>query len=452
MDAERAELHLSAESTVLGLILMRGNSAFRTAAGPLSASSWGILSHKAVWEAMHRVDAAGAPVDLVTVSDDLRTHGHEDILECSFVSGLMDGIPRLTNFEHYLKVVRDDAIRREIQKHSQMLGARAAEDDLSGVLAWAQKAAGEFTGRLADGRARSFDTTLGEALDEIERRQKAGGVPGLATGFPVLDDMTGGMEPMDLIVLAGRTSSGKTSLALDIIRHVAMKLSKRVLVYSLEMSAGQLATRLACQDAHINLSNMRRGALTDSDWSAISLSYARLHTLDITIDDTAALTIGTIISRTKGHQHKGRVGLIVVDYLGLVRPDSQRENRAQDVAAISGALKRLAKDNACPVLALHQLNRAPEGGASAKRRLPRLADLKDSSSIEQDADHVWLLYREEQGQEATKKERDGKTILIVAKQRNGPTGVVPLEFVERLTSFRTPAGRQQEEHDDAPNF
>ncbi len=279
-----------------------------------------------------------------------------------------------------------------------------------------------------------------DAIESIESiYQRRGQVSGLETGFKELDKMTNGLHPAEMIVIAARPSMGKTALAMNIAEHVALQLDKPVAIFSLEMSTQQLIQRLLCSRARVNLQRVRDGFLNDGDFRNLTTAASKLSAGKIFIDDSAGLSIVEL--RAKGRRLKSQhnIELIVIDYLQLLRSTSRRasENRQIEIAEISSGIKALSKELAIPIIVLAQLNRNPENRTGESKGRPRLSDLRESGSIEQDADLVGLLVREEYYAEddESKKESEGKATLIIAKQRNGPVGDVALSFLKEYTRF-----------------
>jgi replicative DNA helicase len=282
-----------------------------------------------------------------------------------------------------------------------------------------------------------------EAIEQIERLyENRGSVTGLPTGFVELDRMTSGLHPAEMIVIAARPSMGKTALAMNIAEHVAMDVGKPVAVFSLEMSSQQLVQRLLCSRAKVDLQKVRNGFLSERDFPNLTTAAARLAAAKMFIDDTPGLTIMELRAKARRMKSQHDIRLIIVDYLQLLRSTTRRaqDNRQLEISEISGGIKALAKELNLPIIVIAQLNRQPDARAQQGGR-PRLSDLRESGSIEQDADLVGLLVRAEyyETDEDAKQERAGEAELIIAKQRNGPTGDVPLTFLKEFTRFENRA-------------
>jgi replicative DNA helicase len=282
-----------------------------------------------------------------------------------------------------------------------------------------------------------------EAIEQIERLyENRGSVTGLPTGFVELDRMTSGLHPSEMIVIAARPSMGKTALAMNIAEHVAMDVGKPVAVFSLEMSSRQLVQRLLCSRAKVDLQKVRNGFLSERDFPNLTTAAARLAAAKMFIDDTPGLTITELRAKARRMKSQHDIRLIIVDYLQLLRSTTRRaqDNRQLEISEISGGIKALAKELNLPIIVIAQLNRQPDARAQQGGR-PRLSDLRESGSIEQDADLVGLLVRAEyyETDEDAKQEKAGEADLIIAKQRNGPTGDVPLTFLKEFTRFENRA-------------
>ncbi|MEA3186311.1 MAG: replicative helicase, partial [Chthoniobacter sp.] len=289
-----------------------------------------------------------------------------------------------------------------------------------------------------------------EAIESIEKLyERRGAITGLSTGFAELDKMTDGLHGAEMVVIAARPSMGKTALAMNIAEHVAMNDKKPVAIFSLEMSTSQLVQRLLCSRARVDLGKVRGGLLNERDFPNLTHAASKLADSQIFIDDTAGLSILELRAKARRFKSQHDIALIVIDYLQLLRSTSRRaqDNRQLEIAEISGGIKALAKELAIPILVLAQLNRNPENRTGDSKGRPRLSDLRESGSIEQDADVVGLLVREEYyaDTDEEKEEARGKATLILAKQRNGPTGDVPLTFLKEYTRFEDRAIGVQEE-------
>jgi len=422
-----------AERTVLGAILV-DNQAFNSAAEILGREDFYRDSHRRIFEAMAALAERSQPIDLVTLKEELvRRAALEARGGAAYLGSLVDGMPRITSVEHWSRLIKEKAVLRNLIHAGNRIVTSAFEaaDEAAVLLDQAEKAIFD----IAEHRIRAGFVAMGEIVKESFRTidqlsQSKDVVTGLATGFVDLDEMTSGLQKGDLVIVAARPAMGKTSFCLNVAQHVAMRAGETVGVFSLEMSKEQLALRLLCADARIDGHRLRTGKLSEKDWARLAKSYTDLSQSKIFIDDSA--TISPLEMRAKCRRLKAEHGLalVVVDYLQLVSASGRTENRQQELSAISRSMKGLAKELSVPVLALSQLSRAPE--ARTDRR-PQLSDLRESGALEQDADVVMFIYREEEYKPTD--ENRGIAEIIIGKQRNGPTGSRRLAFIKEFTRF-----------------
>ncbi len=402
-----------------------------------------IPAHQTIYTVLVELWNAGQGIDLITFTQTLRDR---NILEAvggaSAVTSLFTFVPTAANVTYYLEIVRDKFILRQIIAACTESVRRSYDDqgEVDNLLDEVEQkifAVGEDRFKA---EMRSMKDQVMDAIESIERLyERKGGLTGIATGFTELDRMTSGLHPAEMIVIAARPSMGKTAFAMNIAEHVAIQEKLAVAVFSLEMSSQQLVQRLLCSRARVNLKNVRDGFLGERDFPSLTSAASKLAEAKMFIDDTAGLSILEL--RAKGRRLKAQhdIQLIVVDYLQLLRSTTRRgqDNRQIEISEISAGLKGLAKDLSIPIIVVAQLNRNPENRTGDSKGRPRLSDLRESGSIEQDADLVGLLVREEYyaDTEEEKQESQGKADLIIAKQRNGPTGDVPLTFRKEFTRF-----------------
>ena len=360
--------------------------------------------------------------------------GHlEDVGGADYIAGLADGVPRSTNVEHYARIVKEKStLRNLIYSAGKILStAYEAEDDAGTVLDQAEQEIFSIAeDRIHTGFVPRSDLVQG-SFSTIEQLQKHKGlVTGVPSGFVDLDKLTSGFQPSDLVILAARPSMGKTSLVLNMAQHIGTKTDRAVGFFSLEMSKEQLLMRMLTTQARIDAHKLRGGFLSERDYEQISTALGTLSEAKVFIDDTAGL--GVLEARAKARRLKAEHGLdlLIIDYIQLMQGRGRFENRTQELASISRALKGLAKELAVPVIALSQLSRAPE---TRSDRRPQLSDLRESGALEQDADVVMFIYREEQYEKTPDNENMAEVIL--GKQRNGPTGVVKMAFLKKYTRF-----------------
>lgn len=427
--------NVEAERSVLGAILL-DNSAYNQAAAVLRPEDFSLDSHRRIFLRMTDMAERSRPVDLVTLSEELMRHNEiEAIGGASYVSSLTDGLPRLSNIEHYAKIVKDKSLLRHLIYVSNAIAAKCAEgaEEAEEILDAAEAQVLSVGEQRIRGGFLSFNEifrTSFQSIDALHDRGKR--VTGLETGYREFDDMTRGLQPADLIIVAARPSVGKTSFALDIARWSGVHRKEVIGLFSLEMSREALVLRLLCSESDVDSHKLQTGFAGRDDWTKMALGLGRLAEAPIFIDDTPGLTVTEMRAKARRLKSEYGLGLLIVDYLQLMGGRTKEENRTQEISAISRGLKGLAKELNVPLIAISQLSRAPEtrGGR------PRLSDLRESGQIEQDADLVALLYRDELVNPS--EENRGRAEIIIAKQRNGPTGIVHLVFLPQFTSFRNP--------------
>jgi len=433
-DADRPLPHnLEAERSVLGAILIR-NDVLNHASEIVDAHDFFREAHRLIFDRMISLNERGAAIDLVTLKDELARAGElEQVGGAAYVASLVDGVPRATNVEHYAKIIKEKStLRSLIYAAGKILSnAYAAELEADELLDESERAI--FA--IADDRLRTGFVPLRDlvtgSFDAIQQLQEHKGlVTGVPTGFVDLDERTSGLQPSDLIIVAARPAMGKTSFTLNIAQHVGTRTGKTVGFFSLEMSKEQLFMRLLTAEARIDAHRLRGGFLSDKDYGRLSTALGTLAEAKVFIDDTPS--IGVLEMRAKARRLKAEHGLdlLVVDYIQLMQGRGRFENRQLELASISRAMKGLAKELRIPIVALSQLSRAPEG---RKDRRPQLSDLRESGALEQDADVVLFIYREDQYEPT--EENEGVAEIIIGKQRNGPTGTVRLAFLREFTRF-----------------
>jgi len=410
------------------------NQAFNSAAEILNREDFYREAHRRIFDAMAALGERSQPIDLVTLKDELlRQSALEAVGGAAYLAGLVDGVPRITSVEHWSRIIKEKAVVRNLIHAGNRIvqACYEGEDEAAMLLDRAEKSIFD----IAERRIRAGFVSMREIVKESFRTidqlsQSKDVVTGLATGFVDIDEMTSGLQKGDLVIVAGRPAMGKTSFCLNIAQHVSMRVGETVGLFSLEMSKEQLALRLLCADARIDAHRLRTGKLNEKDWARLAKAYTDLSQSKLFIDDSA--TISPLEMRAKCRRLKAEfgLGLVIVDYLQLVTAAGRVENRQQEMSAISRSMKGLAKELSCPVIALSQLSRAPE--ARTDRR-PQLSDLRESGAIEQDADIVMFIYREEEHKPSD--ENRGIAEIIIGKQRNGPTGSRKLAFIKEFTRF-----------------
>lgn len=429
--------NLEAERYVLGAILL-DSSTFLNVGAALQPADFSLQAHQLVFTRMGQLFERGEKIDRVTVANELlRFNELENVGGITYLVSLDDGLPQLYNLESYIKIVKDKAVLRHIIFTSQGLIDRCVNgsDDPHDILASAEEqlmslGESQVSDSLLTPREviEKFEGGLNAFLDPTKR------VRGTSTGFLKLDEMTGGFRPGELIILAARPAMGKTALALNIGQYVAMNTAapKAVAVFSLEMSNESLLTRMICAQARVSQTKFREGYLNVDERRLLQKATIDLARAPIFIDDSSAITLMDIHAKLRRLARDHELGLVIVDYLQLMSTPGRSENRTQEVSALSRGLKLLSKELKCPFFVLSQLSRAPETRPGDHR--PQLSDLRESGSIEQDADMVMFVFREEYYKRMDAK-LHGKAELILAKQRNGPTGTVKLAFLHEFTKF-----------------
>src|SRR5438067_9647847 len=381
-------------------------------------------------------------IDLITLAEELSRNGElETIGGAAYVTGLLDGVPDRPSIEHYIRIVRDKSLLRGLIHTATAAIARAseqgdsAEEILNDTEAQIFQLSEKRIGRGFMGVSEIVRESFGSVDALLQRGRR---ITGLETHYTDLDEKTSGFQKSDLIIIAGRPSMGKTSFAMNIAENASITDAKTVAVFSLEMSKEALLQRMLCSVARVDAHKFRTGSLWQDDLRKIAHALEKLSQAPIFVDDTPGMTVSEMRAKARRlQQSKGALDLVLVDYLQLMSGGSRRyENRTQEVSAISRGLKALAKELNVPVVALSQLSRAPESRGGDHR--PQLADLRESGSIEQDADVVAFIFREEV-YKPDDPELDGIAEIIIAKQRNGPTGKIRLAFIKRSTRFESMA-------------
>ena len=431
-----------AEVSVLGGMLIDADAVAR-AVELVEDSMFYREGNRRLYRAMRRLFERGEAIDPVTLTEELRgTDELDSVGGTAYLAELVEAVPTAANIEYHAKIVRDKALLRRLIEASTETIRDAFSSSGDPVEVTIDRAEQRVFQISQEGRRRGFvwiKEILWPAFEHIEQLQQAkGAVTGVPSGYPDLDNLTAGFQRSDLVVVAGRPSMGKTSLVLNFIQHAAIENSIPVAFFSLEMSKEAIVQRLLCSEGQVNSSNLRRGRLSEQEYMQLATAAGHLNTAPIWIDDSPAITALELRAKARRLRAEVDLGLIVVDYLQLMR-GPKAENRVQEISAISGSLKAVAKELAVPVIALSQLSRAPEQRSGDHR--PQLSDLRESGAIEQDADVVLFLYRQEVYARREGSDVDpgleGKTELIIGKQRNGPIGTVDLYFRKEYTRFES---------------
>lgn len=431
--------NLEAEESVLGGILLDPDALDRIIE-VMSAADFYRDAHRTIFETMLALSERGEPIDLITLSDALKARGQlPQIGGATFLAELGDKVPSAANVAHYARIVRDKAVLRSLIRVSGEIVGRCydSQDDIEQFLDEAERLIYD----VSEQRIRPAFFKVGDMImDTIktveqlyERKEMVTGVP---TGFLDLDQKTAGLQPADLVIIASRPSMGKTAFALNIAQYVALQTNATVGVFSLEMAKEQLVMRLLCAEARVDNAKVRAGYLAERDFPRLAMAAGRLAEAPIFIDDTPGLNVLELRAKARRLKREHDLGVVIVDYLQLMRGlDQKQENRVQELAEISRGLKALAKELQVPVVALSQLNRQVETRGDKR---PIMSDIRESGSIEQDADVILFLYRDEMYHADSADE--GTAEIIIGKQRNGPIGTVRLAFRSEYTRFENLAG------------
>lgn len=427
--------NVEAEESIISAILL-DNSTLIDVVEILSADDFYKPSHKKIFTAIADLFARSEPVDLVTLSEMLQKNGQlEEIGGASYLARIIDTAPMAVNARHYAKIIKDKAVLgRLINKASTIIQkCHERNIEVEDAIDFAETAIFEVSGDKIKPSFYPISNIIQTNIDTLEDRQNRNEIfTGNPTGFRQLDHMTSGLQNSDLIILAARPSMGKTAFALNIARNTAFMTKKAVAVFSLEMSKEQLSMRMLASEARVDSGLIRNGKFSTSDWQRITEAAGYLSEAPLFIDDSPNLTAMEIRAKSRRLKMEKNLGLIIIDYLQLMKGRSDSETRAIEISEISRSLKALAKELEVPVIALSQLNRMLEQ-RSDKR--PMMSDLRESGALEQDADLVVFIYRDEVYNKDENNPNKGKAEIIIAKQRNGPVGTVHLAFLGHYTRF-----------------
>jgi replicative DNA helicase len=432
--------NVDAERFVLGAILM-DDSNFVSVAGTLDLEDFSLEKHRRIFLRMTELAARGERLDRVTLANELMKHGQLESCDgLSYLIELDNGLPQLFALDGYLRIVKDKSIMRRIVFASQKLIDRAlmGEEEPDDILAGAE----ETLLKLGESRARQTLVNPGTIIREFEGGlsvflDPSKRIKGISTGFRKLDEMTAGLHEGELIIVAARPSMGKTAFALNMAQHITLDPQdpRTVAVFSLEMSKESLLTRMVCASARVDQQKFRAGYLNADERRRLQMAAMQMVEAPLFIDDTAGANLMDVHAKLRRLQAEHGLGMVIIDYLQLMSSRGRSENRNQEVSALSRGLKLMAKEMRVPFIVLSQLSRAPETRPGDHR--PQLSDLRESGSIEQDADLVAFIYREEV-YNRDREDLKGKAKLIIAKQRNGPIGDVNLVFLKEYTKFENP--------------
>ena len=433
---------LEAEESILSAILVDNNTLLEILE-ILSPEDFYRSAHQKIFSAISELFSRNEPVDLVTLTNILREHDRlEEIGGAAYLANLVDTVPLAVNAQYYAKIVYDKACLRRLIEKTNSIAKRCFEDrgDVDDVIDFAETSIFEISENKIRPTFYPIGKIIESNIDVLEERQgNRALVTGVATGFTKFDELTAGLQKSDLVILAGRPGMGKTALALNIAKNAAVDANIPVAIFSLEMSKEQLSLRMLSSEARIDSSRLRRGFISQDDWIKITDSAGVLSQAPIFIDDSPNITALEIRAKSRRLKMEKDLGLIIIDYLQLMKGRVSAERRDLEISEISRSLKALAKELDLPVVALSQLNRKLEE-RSDKR--PQLSDLRESGALEQDADVVAFLYRDELYNKDENNPNKGKAELIVSKQRNGPTGFTILTFLDTYTRFENYTARE----------
>jgi len=392
-------------------------------------------SHQLIFRAMYDLASLSKPIDLVTVTERMELSGKLSIEELTYLSDLTGRVPSTQNLSYYIEIVEEKSLLRRLIHACGDIADIAFKAELSAGDALSR--AGDLIYKIADDKGthslEHIKGALFDSYDMILKAKKSGkGIIGIPTGFPMMDNLLSGFQPSQLIIIAGRPGMGKTSFAMNIVEHITLQEKRPAAVFSLEMSRDQLAMRILCAQAQVDSRKARTGALTDADCYSLTDAMQPISEAPIYIDDTPAIGVTEMMAKVRRlRQQVGDVAVVVIDYLQLMSLGGRVENRQQEISQITRSIKIMARDLSVPVVLLSQLSRASE---KRENKMPMLSDLRESGAIEQDADVVLFLHREDYYQGA--EDGNGESFIKIAKQRNGPTGKIKVQWVGEQTKYK----------------
>lgn len=435
--------NISAEQAALGSMLLQEDAILR-GVDILRPEDFYKKSHQIIFKCILELFDKSKGVDLVTLTEELnRINLLEEVGGVTYLTNLINSVPTAANIEYYVKIIEEKSILRNLINNATKIISMGYEEkeDAKILLDKAEHLIFEVSERNLGQSFVPIKEILQDSFEKIENLyHRDEFITGVPTGFDEFDDITTGFQPSELIVIAGRPGMGKTAFCMSVAQYIAVSKNIPVAVFSLEMSKSQLVQRMLCSEARVDAHNLRKGRLAESDWPTLSMAAGRLASAPIFIDDTAGITCLEIKAKARRLKAQANLGLVIIDYLQLIASSGRVENRQQEISEISRSLKGLARELNVPVIAVSQLSRAVE---QRIERRPRLSDLRESGAIEQDADLVVFLYREEYYKPKT--ERKGIAEVIISKQRNGPTGQVDLAFVKEYAKFENLARIPEED-------
>ncbi len=427
--------NVEAEQSILGSILLE-NGSINAALEIINKDDFYNEAHRKIFSVIVELSDRNEPVDLITLSNALKDKQLLDSVGgTAYLASLVDNVPSAANVANYAKIVKEKAILRGLIGSATEIINSCYEtgSDVDQVLDKAEHSIFEISENKVRPSFYPIKDIVREsfrAIEDLFTRKEL--ITGVATGFDRIDDMTSGLQNSDLIIIAGRPSMGKTAFALNIAQHAALETQTPVAIFSLEMSKEQLAFRMLASEAKVDSQRLRKGFLGETDWPKLTTAAGRLSEAPLYIDDTPAISVLEMKAKSRRLKADQGLGLVVVDYIQLMRAGGYTNSREQEISEISRSLKALAKELKVPVIALSQLNRKVE---DRPNRRPQMADLRESGAIEQDADVIAFIYRDEVYNKSDDNPDKGVAEIIIGKQRNGPTGAVKLAFLDKFTTF-----------------
>jgi len=428
--------NVEAEQSVLGGILIE-NDAINKVLEILTPEDFYRDAHRKIFHALINLSARDEPADLITLTNELRKMDQLDAAGgASYIASLIDSVPTAANIEYYAKIVKEKSILRQLIQTSTEIITESYQDrsDVESFLDEAERAIFQISENRVRPSFYPIRDIVKQSFKTLERLyEKKELVTGVPSGFKELDQMTAGFQPSDLIIVAGRPSMGKTAFCLNVAQYAAIEKRTPVAVFSLEMSKEQLVIRMLCSEAHVEGTRLRTGFLSEGDWPRLTIAAGNLSEAPIFIDDTAALSVLELRAKARRLKADQGLGMVIIDYLQLMKGRTKAESRQQEISEISRSLKAVAKELNIPVIAVSQLSRRTEERTGMR---PQLSDLRESGAIEQDADLILFLYRDEVYNRSEDNPNRGKAEVIIGKQRNGPTGKIELAFLSKFTTFK----------------
>lgn len=428
--------NIEAEQSVLGAILLE-NGALNKVVEILSPEDFYRDAHRKIFEALIVLSEKDEPADLITLTNELQKMNQLDSVGgASYIASIIDSVPTAANIDYYANIVKEKAVVRNLISTSTDIITKSYEylGDVESLLDEAEQEIFKISGVRVKPSFYPIRDVVKGSFKTLERLyEKKDLITGIPSGFKDLDRLTAGFQPSDLIIIAGRPSMGKTAFCLNIAQHAAIQRKVPIAIFSLEMSKEQLGIRMLCSEAFVEGTHLRTGFLSESDWPKLTIAAGNLSDAPIYIDDTAALTVLELRAKTRRLRAEHDVGMVIIDYLQLMKGRARVESRQQEISEISRSLKALAKEIDIPVIAVSQLSRKTEERTGNR---PQLSDLRESGAIEQDADLILFIYRDEVYNRDPDNPNKGTAEVIIGKQRNGPIGKVDLIFLDKFTSFK----------------